>query len=133
MQMKIENKTKWDTKDLRKVFKLALNADNKIEGRFNKHLTVIVKYRNIRQIVKNQIRLGYWTPNETYYYKGCAYYNIGWMRISLPKENINPKIVAQVFIHELEHCRGFRHNQMGKWFKLDVSFLSNYIQINKED
>ena len=68
MKMRIINKTKWNTKDLQKVFKLALSADNE---------------------------------------------------------------VAQIFTHELEHCRGFKHNQMGVWSKLDVSFWPSNIQINK--
>lgn len=131
--MQIINKTHWDTSDLKRVFKLSLNADNQIEGRFNKHLTITVNYRRLRQIIKNQIRFGYWTPEEIYYYKGFAYYNSGLMRISLPKENINPEIVAQIFIHELEHCRGFRHDKMGVWFEIDVSFLPDNIRIKKED
>lgn len=32
MKMEIMNKTKWDTKDLKKVFQLSLMADNEIDG-----------------------------------------------------------------------------------------------------
>lgn len=133
MRMIIINKTKWNTKDLRKVFQLSLNADNQIEGRFNKHLTITVKYRVLNKIILNQTKFGYIELPETYYYKGWAYFNTGLMRISLPRENINPKIVAQIFIHELAHNRGYRHRQMSCWTKFDVSFLPNDIKIEKED
>jgi len=133
MKMIIINKTKWSTKDLRKVFQLALRADNEIEGRFNKNLTITVKYRVLNKIILNQAKLGYIKLKENYYYKGWAYYNTGLMRISLPRKNIDSKIVAQIFIHELGHCRGFKHCQMGHWSKIDTSFLPYSIKIKRED
>ncbi len=44
------------------------------------------------------------------------------MTLRVPRGKIDPRLLARVFKHELDHCRGFKHNQMGGRF-LDMGNL----------
>ena len=130
--MKIINETKWNTKDLQKIFALSLKADNKIEGKFNKNLIIIITYRKFRKWVIPYYERNNMILDNKYKYSGYAYFNTGEMKIRLPVKDIDSQYVAKIFIHELAHCRGYKHHQMGCWLSLDVSFLPDNIKIRKE-
>lgn len=128
--MKIINKTQYSTGYLKRIFQLSLKADNKIEGKFHHKLAITVTYRKFRKWVLSYYEKNNLILDEKYKYSGYAYFNTGKMRISIPTKNINPKYIAQIFIHELSHCRGYKHNSMGNWLETDISFLPENINIS---
>lgn len=55
---------------------------------------------------------------------GCAYVNSAWVKMSLPKDREKHDLqkFAQVFMHELDHCRGLRHKDMANWWEFDAAW-----------
>lgn len=92
--MRIVNKTKYDTRDLRKLFCEALRRNEKIEGK------LLCKHR-----------LDVWVVYSREDVSGQGRYSGGWIKIRLPHSNLNPVHIAYVFEHEVQHNRGFRHNR----------------------
>ncbi len=124
--MKVVNKTKWNTRDLKRIFVSALNENNKVEGKYfyDSTLTVEVVYSN--GLGKDTASFyKHYNIKPKLRYTGCAYLNRPWMRLRIPRENVEPKRLARVFIHELDHVRGYRHPQMLKSRDVDVSWLND--------
>lgn len=101
--MRINNKTKWNTRQLRSLLCEALRRNEKVEGKLDswkrKHLTVdCVPARNKR-----------WCS-------GRAVLNGTWMKIRIPSVPFDnqQKEIAWVFIHELYHNRGHHHSNIGQ-------------------
>lgn len=96
--MRVNNKTDWDTRDLRRVFTAVLQENRKHEGPFARTLNITVV----------PARYGG-------YYSGYAYFNTGSMRLRLPRPKhgaLDVFKLAHLFEHELAHCRGYRHKGM---------------------
>ena len=119
--MKVVNKTKWNTADLKKIFVEAKRLYKKDTGETHgrKKLVIEVIYCTSRP------------------YSGIAY--IGgtclhsWdMKLRLPRETEDKKLdcntVAWIFTHEYEHILGYRHPQMGKirWDDSMFDWAKNY-------
>lgn len=96
--MKVKNETEWLTRDLKRVLCEALRRNSKIEGPLKKWQ----KKGLIVEIVYS--RKGY--------YSGNAQYNGCWMKLRIPKDKIKKSDFVSLFIHELDHTRGFHHNQI---------------------
>lgn len=119
--MKIENKTDYDTRYLRRVFM----ACEKHEGTNPKHRFVRVTY------------------NTTCRIRGSAWIGCHSLTMTMPKPRkdglvrdgimIDGEIVdryganvhnlARVYIHEVDHNLGLRHKDMSEWWNIDVSWL----------
>ncbi len=97
--MKILNKSRWDTVDLKKVFTEVLRRNSKVEGKLDKW-----QHQNLKITV----------VSSRYRYSGYATYNGVSVRLRIPSENIDPVLVAWLFEHELCHIRGYHHNQLDK-------------------
>lgn len=106
LRLKLDNRTRWDTRDLRRFVLAGL-----------KHCGVD----------------GYWTvriasTRQPYGSSGLAYVNSHWFQINIPaygwSDNWRSKIqlvtlpavklreVGQVLEHEVAHCRGLHHGEM---------------------
>lgn len=110
--MKVKNKTKWETKDLKHVFTRCLAEVNRREG--NSHLLKSKFFTVSVETGKRQY------PSVS----GYAYYRSSGCFIRLPspqiyqrykdkgrfKDHPDVQSVASVFIHELHHCLGFHHS-----------------------
>ena len=117
--MKVINKTEWQTRDLKRILVATLNRNSRVEGQ----LTSWEK-KNL------QVEIVYGRRN---YYSGNAYYNGSYMRLRIPRtklkvtqrkptvkvERITAPVakstLVELFIHELEHIRGYHHKSMSKW------------------
>lgn len=99
--MKIKNESNWQTRDLKRVFTAILNRWNKIDPKKvpTKRLTDIVIVNSRRDL-----------PG---FFSGHAWLRSGSMRLRLPKSYLTAKEVAYLFEHELAHCAGYRHAEMG--------------------
>jgi hypothetical protein len=117
--MKIENKTKYDTRYLRKLF---LACERHIFNTYlihgeSKHRHVTVK------------------TNRKGYIAGYAWYNSWSIVITLPppvsvhygkfkeEHQISARRVAQVYLHEVGHNIGLKHKQMIPSLKINVDWL----------
>ena len=110
--MKIENKTHYQTNDLKKLFTICMTQNEKLEGPYKRK-------KNLR------ITIGYSRYN---YYSGNAYYG-GPMKLRVPKntrhyqringkwektEGLDVSELAWLFTHEFMHVRFYGHKQMAK-------------------
>jgi len=94
--MKLINKTKYKNLDLSKIIRTALRENNKIEGPARvKHLRIEI------------------VPNRNNGVSGYAYLGGTYMRLRVHPTNESPSDLAWLFIHELYHIRGYKHEQMG--------------------
>jgi len=99
--MKVENKTRWDTRDLRKFFLAGLKALGA-----SKDKTIIVKYNRSTRARGEE------------YVSGHAYYPSWYNRegdeiqLNIPREEFDLFSLAQVFEHEIGHTLGVRHKDM---------------------
>lgn len=123
--MKINNKTKYDTRFLRKIFTACekhIFATYLVHGE-SKHRHVTIKTHK-----KGTSTVG-----------GYAWYNSWSVVITLPppistlygntkRENtINARRVAQVYLHEIGHNIGLKHKQMKPSTKINVDWLPDEI------
>jgi hypothetical protein len=101
--MKIINRTKYDTNDLRKISNLCMSkfrADEKGNSLLKSNYKVVFETHKAS---------GGWVG-------GCAYYNSSWFTIKLPLEYKRTHLtfeqsIADVWFHEIGHCLGVRHNK----------------------
>jgi hypothetical protein len=99
--MKIVNKTKFNTSDLRKIVQLSLT-----------------KFRSGEKgnpLVRKSYNVTFETHKGQGWTGGCAYYNSGHLTIKLPLKYAGHKLtfaqsIADVFFHEVGHCIGVKHN-----------------------
>ena len=105
--MKVKNETEWLTRDLKRVLCEALRRNSKIEGPLKKWqkkgLTIEIFY------------------SRKEYYSGNAQYNGCWMKLRIPKDKIKKSDFVSLFVHELNHIRGFHHNQIagGRYLRVE--------------
>jgi hypothetical protein len=107
--MRIINETEWDTRQLRRVFSAVLRESNRVEGRHNHRLRIHVARGR--------------------YVSGYAYFNSGRMKLRLPSPKHGPLevfMVGWLFDHELAHCRGHRHEVMGRLNSQSHATAENY-------
>jgi len=124
--MKVVNKTKWNTMDLRKIFCRCLKEDEKAEGKLYQKKRLIVHVHTARQ---------------DRYCSGRASYNGTWIQMNILK-NMNERSVENicyVFLHELQHTRGYHHGQFSGVVLRDMAkviapgyVLTEKINIKKE-
>jgi len=143
--MKIVNKTQWNTLDLKKLLTRTLNEYEKVEGQFpdyqRKRLTVEITtgrfsgyayynshYARVR-IPKPEPRLPPWWKKADFEkpenQEFIEQQERGYQKMIA---NMSEKI-ADVFMHELDHCKGYRHKQMpggGYCLQKDVEFAKEY-------
>ena len=95
--MTIENRTKWDTNDLRKLFGRCIQEVRRIEGKGrNKGLQVLVKNTSRHRDISGRAYIGYYKMTIT----------IG-NEADLRGEGMKDRL-ARVFIHEYYHNLGYR-------------------------
>lgn len=100
--MKIENKTRYQMKEIKRVLKWCLD----FTGMDGKNLTVRLVYRRYNCAPK--------------FVSGYAYYGRGdysgrnfiLLRLPKKKEDVFGHAIATTFIHELAHTRGIHHRDM---------------------
>ena len=96
--MKLLNKSRWKTLDLKKLFTEVIRRNSKVEGKLDQWKKIEI------EIISSRNRC----------YSGHAMYNGAYIRLRFPTENIDPVFVAWLFEHELYHIRGYHHNQLDK-------------------
>lgn len=132
--MDIENKTTWDTKDLRKVFQLVC-----INEAYTPRRIIVVYGTRIIEYSKGNQRVGV---------SGVARIGSGWVKMKIPNsiliyesnENHNIRVekltelngkvikrIAQVLAHELGHNRGLRHREMMRVSFINVDYIDGLI------
>ena len=123
--MKVINKTDWNTSDLKRFLVRALNEDDKIEGRYKhrSYLRITIVYSRgwpgwaIKHFKEQNKEL----PIRERY-SGSAWVGGTRMTLRVPREKVDPRLFFRAFKHELDHSRGFKHNQMGGRY-LDIKDL----------
>ena len=114
--MKVVNKTVYRTADLKKLFHEAARQSPIPLASGTKRLTVEVVYSRCGDIT------GHAYYNKVFHKHGCGYL----MRVKVPKTVWGSNFkrapfvftqhcrrrLAYVFIHEMYHCAGIRHNEM---------------------
>ena len=112
--MKIKNKTKWCRKDLKKFFYRCIKEYRKQSKNEKK--------TNIR------IEVTYSKENG---YSGVARLNGTWMKLRLPKKEINNIALAKLFIHEYEHNLGYGHRATTRYWGADDDTLVGIYKIKE--
>jgi hypothetical protein len=102
--MKITNKTHWDSRDLKKIFSKAMSLNDKLEGRYQRKSQLLVEVVYSKRT---------WA-NVQSQFSGYAYRNGNYMRLRVPRKPFDQRLLVRLFVHELYHCRGFSHDQMGE-------------------
>ncbi len=98
--MKIQNKTAWLTRDLKRICCEVLRRNEKIEGKLGQYqktnlfVVVVSAYNHLNAI---------------------ALINGAWIKFIIPKDEVSKLALAQMFEHELQHLRGYRHESMLDW------------------
>lgn len=120
--MKIDNSTKWETSDLRKLFARCIQEVKKVEGR-GQNARLIVHVRNSRRRDAVIHGRGYIGRYEMIVLIGAA--------IDLETEVAARQRLARVFIHEFYHNLGYRsqdhRHYRNDWTKgWDVDFVESY-------
>ncbi len=118
--MRVENETRWNTRDLAALFSACCAANFTSSDR---RVVVIAARRRRSGFIgdrdesgrlKNEWKLGL--------SHGRAYVGSRWIRMSIPdaSEHSDWKRVAQIFEHELQHNLGLNHADMPDWWNLPV-------------
>ena len=137
LQVKIINKTNWDTNSLKRVLIKALNEDDKVEGKYGYRngLKITIVYSKgghpdwvVRRYKKEGKEL---SPRELY--SGYAWVGGSGMRLRVPREIFNVRRFVKLFIHEMSHIRGIRsHRAIGRVKDKDLEWAKNYSVEQKE-
>lgn len=105
--MKIQNKTAWLTRDLKRIFCETLRRNERIEGKLSqyrkRHLLVVVVY------ARSNVN-------------GIALLNGAWVKVRIPRGKVSKPELAQVFEHELQHNRGYYHESMLPWDMNNIGY-----------
>lgn len=113
--MKIENRTKWNTSDLRKLVRTVVKEIGPDEYSSPKSLEI--KHSNNPYRHEDSVT-------------GCAWRFSREIIIRVPNtdraKEFPVMIFCQVLIHELQHLMGLNHREMGSYKEFDVSFASGY-------
>jgi hypothetical protein len=102
--MQVENKTKYDTRYLKRLF----IACDKHEGA---HITS--KRMRGRKV---------WVKPGRSRIHGAAWLHSTSIVMSLPAKEPSARKIAQIYIHELGHNLGLNHKHMMNWWEIDVSW-----------
>jgi hypothetical protein len=112
--MRIENKTDWDTRDL----KTLINRTMKEVG---------VEHDRIRRIVINSQK-----RNRETFISGLATIGGSWIEMKLPRNPpIDVKRFVQVLTHEIHHNLGLQHDDMVSSLGIDTSWVNGF-QVNQK-
>ena len=128
--MKITNKTNWRTSDLKRILIRALNEDDKVEGLY-KHrncLKIMIVYSKGHPswVIRSYKEKGRDLPARELY-SGYAWLRGNNMRLRIPRETLDVKRFARLFIHEMSHIRGIRlHRAIGTVNDEDLKWTENY-------
>jgi len=129
--MKIINRTKWDTLDLKKILTKALHEEEKIEGRLSNkgylEVEIISAGKWNKKFIEYFKSKNRDIPEVRKAYSGYAYINGDYMKLRLPDTNIDTDKLAKLFIHELKHIRGFRHKDMISYIEYNTNWAKDYI------
>jgi hypothetical protein len=108
--MRIENETKYATRELRTIFCRVHTLVAKYEGRLPqwKALRVHVVYTRNRE------------------HSGYAYLRGYYMKLCLQRGSISRYTVASLFAHELMHSYGYRHSEMASRGRADPVELTEF-------
>jgi len=102
--MKIINKTKYVTKDLRKLFFECIKVYFKMSKEKKTNLHIEITYSKPRSWHSEEYK-------ERVKYRGCARLNGSLMWLRLPPDEIKDiKWLVRLFLHEYEHNLGYGHN-----------------------
>ncbi len=95
--MRIKNSTNWCTADFKRILQRV--AAEELEPPHRKRLRVEIHQMRGRQ-------------NPHGWCRGFAYIRGYWMKLTVPKEYVDPVDFAFVAAHEMAHCRGLDHPNM---------------------
>lgn len=110
-KLKVDNKTHWSTRDLKRFFVAGLRA---LGARTDKTITVIYARK---------------AENTS----GYAYYPRSWeaegtrITMRIPKGEIPMLNFAQVFEHEVGHTLDLRHSEMADWWTLEPKWHEDIV------
>lgn len=105
--MKIQNKTAWLTRDLKRIFCETLRRNERIEGKLSQYQ----KQNLLVEVVPARNHLN-----------ALAHYNGTWVKIRIRKDKVSKLALAQIFDHEVQHLRGYRHESMRDWDLNNVGY-----------
>ena len=117
--MKIINRTKWNTKDLKSLSNLVIKK------------------------VGSETRLIYILPSRNFHGKGRLFGNIVWIYVPTrmnvlgsdgrnTQNEFDVKIFSQILEHEAEHNLGLNHKEMGNCYQKNVDYTLGFIVRPKE-
>lgn len=149
--MKILNKTQWDTNSLKKLFSRALREDEKIQGKLKqrKHLIATIttgRYSGYAFYNGNRMRIcipngkpklpSWWNTKkkrgENLSEDDQRFYQQQIRHAQLLLKDM-PQKLSRLFLHELDHIRGYHHREMPKSLKAyDVEWAKGYQIIPKQ-
>ena len=108
--MELINRTGWRSDDLRSFF----YACCKRAGYDTKRRVEVITSRSPWRV------------------RGLASVGGRWIKMLLPDEPFELKLMAQVFIHELDHNAGLNHEDMVKSYNIDASWANSLMLRKKE-
>ena len=110
MTIRVENKTAWGTRAMKHIMAAVLARNSKIEGRFD-----VVWFDNYKRVTGLSVTVVYGRGRNGY--SGYAWLRTGAMRLRVPRPGpettFDSAMFAALFEHELLHCRGYKHENMG--------------------
>lgn len=95
--MKIENKTHWDTKQLRAIIQRV--AENELEPAARRKLQIVITYNR---------------QKDGGSCSGLGSLTRPWIKLMVPSQVIDHVDFAHTAAHEMAHTRGMQHHQMTK-------------------
>lgn len=105
MKIKIKNDTEYETRNLRKIISRCIKTDGpRAETKMDIHIRPSKKYLS-----------------------GYAYLNSNFVCMRIPSTGeIDTVRFTQIFIHELQHCRGEVHREMVKSKTIDAGWAKAF-------
>ena len=136
--MKLDNQTDYDSKSLRKFFLAGLKSEGIDHKRMvvhivncrGKHFDGYGFYKHIRHL---------WGDGRRFGYHACVTIKIptgldlGKYEHCMRRVPSFEEVMAQVFIHEVGHTQGLRHEEMAKSWTIDVSWAEGLSIKRKEE
>ena len=113
--MKIINKTDWDSSHLKKIFYACINLYEKLGNERKTDLNIKITYskpKKERTEYLKTVQDGKWMGWNTY--RGRASLSGTYMKLRIPKDNIDKEKLCRLFLHEYEHNLGYGHDATTK-------------------
>jgi hypothetical protein len=124
--MKINNKTNYPTRELKKVF------DRCIKELVRTNRCSLTRFKNLDvKITTRRVH----SNTSSSFIGGYAYYNSCWCEIKLPNKGkpLFGTEIADTFIHEIGHCLGIKHNAYGCYNDTIEHFYKDWIDRTFKD